>query len=169
VIGLSPLFHRLTACFLYNSTVCVPRFTQQVLLPLVSAKEKPQRLHLSLPSPTPPKVWMSEAEVEGWSNACYCTDVLRRGKQLCLVLERLADDSSSDVRVKDSISTTHTTHYLFLHMVRALRCTVFSLPWLTLSPSLRHCSLSPSCLLFSATAGNDGQPYLAWTSHGLGS
>jgi hypothetical protein len=94
-------------------------FTNQVLLPLVSSSEKPKRLHLSLPSPTPPKVWISEAEVERWSDACYCTAVLRQGKQLCLVVEPLSDDEMT--MRKDAVTVAKTTHYLFLHMVRAVR------------------------------------------------
>ena len=75
---------------------------RQVLLPLVS---KPLKLSL-LPDTNPPKVWISAAEIDTLGDKCICTDVLRKGKQLVMILQSKQGKISQ-------------TFYLFLHMVQS--------------------------------------------------
>ena len=82
-----------------------PSLNLQVLLPLVSTSD-PLCLEL-LPDTVPPKVWISADQIDALQGKCYCTDVLRRGKQLCLVLEKRNKGKAVE------------TQYLFLHMVRS--------------------------------------------------
>lgn len=77
----------------------------QVLLPLVSTT-KPLRMSL-LPEKAPPRVWVAQSDIDSLGDDCYCTDVLRKGKQLCLVLEPGAKAQFGNSK-----------RYLFLHMVR---------------------------------------------------
>jgi hypothetical protein len=70
-------------------------------MPLVSSK--PLRLSL-LPDKVPPKVWITTNDIESLGDDCYCTDVLRKGKQLAMVLKKGKE-----------------IFYLFLHMVRLLK------------------------------------------------
>lgn len=78
---------------------------RQLLLPLVSTKNP---LEIALVKDNPPKVWLTPQQVQEISGNFYCSDVIRKGKQLCLVL------SSNDVRQKKNKSVNNK--YLFLHM-----------------------------------------------------
>ena len=76
----------------------------QTLLPLVS-QEHP--LKVSLVSGTPPKIWLSEADIEAINESQnYCTDVRRKGKLLCMILES----------TKDPKRQRQPKKYLYLHM-----------------------------------------------------
>ena len=81
---------------------CITHTHTQVLLPLVSSTET---IRLSLmPEKVPPKVWISQSDIDSLGENFYCTDVLRKGKQLCL---ELLESSSKPAKKR----------YLFLHMV----------------------------------------------------
>jgi formamidopyrimidine-DNA glycosylase len=97
---------------------------RQILLPLVSN----DLLSFQLLQENPPRKWQASIqELVALSNKCYCVDVMRKGKLLCMVLEILQNDSlpatgaagvESVVSKSDNDSTTATitTKYLFLHM-----------------------------------------------------
>lgn len=82
---------------------------RQILQPLVSS-DRTRPLSLELHNDSLPRKWSSPEELMSLSENYYCTNVRRKGKLLCMVLEKNAaapDDSS--------IPNT-TTKYLYLHM-----------------------------------------------------
>jgi formamidopyrimidine-DNA glycosylase len=59
------------------------------------------RLTIELASDNPPRKWLSPENVQTLNNNYFCSNVLRKGKQLCMVLE---DDNDKE------------KYYLYLHM-----------------------------------------------------
>jgi formamidopyrimidine-DNA glycosylase len=76
---------------------------------LVSTKDRLQ-IHLPpmLVNASPPRVWLSTDEIASLHNAYHCTDVVRKGKQLCMELQKSAATTNK--------KTDKQTLYLFLHM-----------------------------------------------------
>mmetsp|Transcript_48427 Transcript_48427/g.49226 ORF Transcript_48427/g.49226 Transcript_48427/m.49226 type:complete len:587 (-) Transcript_48427:671-2431(-) len=83
----------------------VERF-RQILLPLVTTT-KQHLLKLELYGEKPPRKWVSEEDVDAYNETgkWCCTDVVRKGKLLCMVLEE------SKNKKKDKAKK-----YFFLHM-----------------------------------------------------
>jgi formamidopyrimidine-DNA glycosylase len=73
---------------------------RQLLLPLIS--EFPLIIERLSTDKTPPRKFLSPEQINNLSGKCRVTDVLRKGKLLCMVLE--------------SSEKTITNHFLFLHM-----------------------------------------------------
>ncbi|GKY97239.1 hypothetical protein MPSEU_000682300 [Mayamaea pseudoterrestris] len=96
---------------------------RQTLLPLVST-DRTQTLSLHRLNDDPlPRKWLSMDDMEAISNHCYCTNVLRKGKLLCMVLEMASADENDAAKDKETTSESTTTSvnapiikYLFLHM-----------------------------------------------------
>jgi formamidopyrimidine-DNA glycosylase len=103
---------------------------RQLLLPLVSTDE-PIVLERSNLDKTPPKVFPSDDEIDGVSGKYRVSDVLRKGKLICLVLKRCKDSKKSATtkssKPKKGERTSKkqrptedgdhcTVRYLFLHM-----------------------------------------------------
>lgn len=81
---------------------------RQILLPFVTSRNddtKNHRLKLSLVNQNPPKKWLTSDDVEALSGKCYCADVRRKGKQLCMALNVVNDDDEI-IQIR----------YLYLHM-----------------------------------------------------
>lgn len=86
----------------------VERF-RQILLPLVtsSVHSKKQSLSFELHGEKLPRKWVSEEDVKSNTNKWCCVDVLRKGKQLCMVLEPTSTKKTKKPSVKK---------YFYLHM-----------------------------------------------------
>ena len=63
---------------------------RRVLLPLVDARGTRPPLTFELVGDSPPRKWVPTADVAAHTGRWRCADVLRKGKQLCMVLERPA-------------------------------------------------------------------------------
>jgi formamidopyrimidine-DNA glycosylase len=103
---------------------------RQLLLPLVSSDEPIVLERLNLDK-TPPKVFPSDDEIDGVSGKYRVSDVLRKGKLICIVLEK-CENSKKTATSKSSKSIKGETtskkqrpkedevncavRYLFLHM-----------------------------------------------------
>jgi formamidopyrimidine-DNA glycosylase len=87
---------------------------RQILLPLVS-QDLP--VHFQLMGDQPPRKWLTAedcAMLSNNNNHWYCTDILRKGKQLCMVLEQLLTTTTNNNKKKKKSTTA--TKYLYLHM-----------------------------------------------------
>jgi formamidopyrimidine-DNA glycosylase len=85
---------------------------EQTLLNLVST-EAPLQIHLPPTDASPPRVWLSTEAVDTLHNAYHCTDVLRKGKQLCMVLQKATTKNNEG---SSSTEPSPQLVYLFLHM-----------------------------------------------------
>lgn len=87
-------------------------------MPLIS-KTHPLRLSLLL-NVKPPRVWISQEEIQSLGGDHYCTNVLRKGKQLCLELRqrqrRLSKSKSDKSKSNEQEQFEDNPQYLFLHM-----------------------------------------------------
>lgn len=78
---------------------------RQLLLPLVSSSSP---IQISAWKDNPPRVWLSEEQINSLSGKYYCVDILRKGKQLCIVLQ----PSKANGQKKEPKKSV----YLYLHM-----------------------------------------------------
>lgn len=80
----------------------VERF-RRIMLPLVTPRNSSERLHLELVGKESdlPRKWLTPKVAKAESGRWCCTEVARKGKLLCMVLERPSDDER---------------RFLFLHM-----------------------------------------------------
>jgi len=93
----------------------VERF-RQILLPLVTVQKK-YPLSLEICGEKPPRKWVSTEEVDSNTGKWCCTDVLRKGKLLCMVLE-ITNKTAKKRRQnkRNSQDETFPKKYFYLHM-----------------------------------------------------
>lgn len=77
---------------------------RQILLPLASLNNP---ISLQLVKDNPPRKWLNVDEVRALSNRFICSSVLRKGKLLCMVLQKLGSARKAPVEC---------CKYLYLHM-----------------------------------------------------
>jgi formamidopyrimidine-DNA glycosylase len=66
---------------------------------------------------SPPRKWLTPEDVDTITGKFACVDVLRKGKLLCMVLQRVESKSDKNASMKSESKTrSSSTKYLFLHM-----------------------------------------------------
>ena len=74
---------------------------RRLLLPLCSAS---QPVVITPEQHNPPRSWPTPEQFDSIADTCYCVDVLRKGKQLCMVLTQQDSNGKENLR------------YMYLHM-----------------------------------------------------
>eukprot|EP00566_Odontella_aurita_P004962 CAMPEP_0113542804 /NCGR_PEP_ID=MMETSP0015_2-20120614/9813_1 /TAXON_ID=2838 /ORGANISM="Odontella" /LENGTH=616 /DNA_ID=CAMNT_0000442907 /DNA_START=100 /DNA_END=1950 /DNA_ORIENTATION=- /assembly_acc=CAM_ASM_000160 len=84
---------------------------RRVLLSLVDEQGRNPPLAFELHGEKPPRKWVAAEDVKSNTGKWRCTDVLRKGKQLCMVLEKDAGRGKTTTTEKDK-----EVCYFYLHM-----------------------------------------------------